>query len=152
MKRSPLATSAFALAAAQTAIFTPLSATAEPAQGWDLLQNIKITEEVVDGELQKVKLYPVRMRDGISEYELTGYVRKVTRPRKEFETFYLISDMGFCPWCGSLDHGAAVQVNLAEAILDLEDGDRITVRGALAPVADPEDDDYAALHKAEIVS
>ena len=51
MKRSPLSTSAFALAAAHTALVMPSIAHAGAEEGWDLIQQIEVKEDFVDGEL-----------------------------------------------------------------------------------------------------
>ena len=43
--------------------------------------------------------------------------------------------MGFCPFCGSPEHGTNLQVTMAEPLTGYVEGSRITVRGAV-PLAD----------------
>lgn len=108
--RKRLSTSTMALATAQAAILAPLLPSMAIAEGADIL-------------------LPVDLGLANAQSEVTGKVF-LTRADAEVSEFILISDMGFCPWCGSADHGIAVEVQL-EAPMALEHGTQITVSGAL---------------------
>ncbi|MEM1232525.1 MAG: hypothetical protein AAGH70_00235 [Pseudomonadota bacterium] len=103
-------TSTMALATAQVAIVAPLLPSVATAQGGD-------------------RLLPADLEAADASSEVTGKVF-LTRADAEVSEFILVSDMGFCPWCGSADHGIAVEVQLDEP-LALEHGAQITVSGAL---------------------
>ena len=146
---SKLATSAVALATAQTAVLMPLVSHAQP-EGWQLIQQIEITEQIEGDRYLVKKVFPSEMRDGIEQFDLTGYVMLMSNP-EGVETFMLVSDMGFCPWCGELDHGASLEIRLEAPVAMLNDGDKVTVRGALLPVKDPESGQYALMERAQIL-
>ncbi|MEM6277481.1 MAG: hypothetical protein AAF714_11080 [Pseudomonadota bacterium] len=105
-----LSTSTMALATAQVAILAPLLPSIATAESTD-------------------HLLPVDLELANAQTEVTGQVF-LTRADAEVSEFILVSDMGFCPWCGSADHGIAVEVQLDQAMA-LEHGAQITVSGAL---------------------
>lgn len=136
MKRRLLSTSVVALATAQTALISPLMAATTP-DGWDLLRSVQVQEIMTETTYEVRKIFPAELRDGIEQFDLTGYVVLLWQTENISE-FMLISDMGFCPFCGDPEHGTALQVRLSGPVDVLEDGQRITVRGALEAVSDPE--------------
>lgn len=130
---------------------TALSAAAfADAPGWADLKGITIDEVVTETSYEVKKGFPDRLKDGVPGMELTGYAVPLT-PGAEVRELILMSDMGICPFCGSGDHGAAVQVNLDQPIVGLEEGTRITLRGDMKPVLDPETWQAAVLENAVIL-
>jgi hypothetical protein len=63
----------------------------------------------------------------------------------------LVSDKGLCPLCGSAEHGASLQITLADPIETFDESRRMTLRGALTPVTDPETWQSAILENATIL-
>lgn len=149
MNSNSLSTSVFALAAAHTSLAAPLQA-ATAQEGWDLLNGIEVEEIVTDTSYTVRKIYPDRLENGIEQFELTGYV-VLTWSEENVREFLLISDMGLCPFCGNPEHGTALQVRLAAPADALEDGARVTVRGALEPVRDTETTQATRLTNARIL-
>ena len=119
--------------------------------GWDLLREIEIKEELTETSYSAQKNFPAAMKDGIAQFDLTGYV-VLLWSEGDISEFMLISDMGFCPFCGNPEHGTALQVQLQTPNTTVQDGQRITVRGALEPVYDPETSQAARLVEAKILN
>ncbi|MGV6840701.1 MAG: hypothetical protein ACWA40_10970 [Planktomarina sp.] len=143
----------FGLAAAQTALIAPLSpalANTDAEAAWDVIRSVDVQEIVTDTTYEARKTFPDVLANGINGFELTGFVM-LTLSEENVEEFILVSDMGACPYCGSGDHGATVQVKLGNAADRLQDGARITVQGALMPVYDPETWQSTILENARIV-
>ncbi|PTQ72539.1 hypothetical protein [Celeribacter persicus] len=118
--------------------------------GWDMLKGITIEEIVTETTYEVKKGFPERLKNGIEGMELTGYAVPLT-PGSEVRELILVSDMGLCPFCGSPDHGASVQVSLNTPIQGLEEGARITLKGDMMPVTDPETWQAAILENAVVV-
>ncbi|AGI67755.1 hypothetical protein OAN307_c21230 [Octadecabacter antarcticus 307] len=104
---------------------------------WDLLAAILIEEIVTDTTYEVRKIFPAAVENGIDQFDITGYVVPLTNG-PEITDFILVSDMGFCPFCGSPEHGTSLQVTMADPLTGFEEGSRITLRGALQAVTDPE--------------
>lgn len=136
------------------ALATALGATATGAlagnDGWQLLQGITIDEIVTDTSYEVKKGYPEHLENGIPGMQLTGYAVPLT-PGDEIRELVLVADMGICPFCGGLDHTATIQVNLDQPIVGLEEGTRITLRGDMEPVRDPETWQAVRLNNAVLV-
>lgn len=127
------------------------SAETTQPDGWHLLNQIGIDEIVTETTYEVRKTFPTAMQDGAMEIEITGYA--VPRlPGAMVQELILMSDMGSCPMCGSLDHGANLQVVLNDAIPAFEDGTRLSLRGMLVPVTDTETWQAAILQDARIVT
>ncbi|WP_417264070.1 hypothetical protein [Celeribacter sp.] len=145
-----MSVSRIALTASMTA---GLSATAFPvfaeAPGWDLLKGITIDEVVTETTYEVKKGFPERLKNGVKGMELTGYAVPLT-PGADISELILVSDMGLCPFCGSGEHGASVQVSLNSPIQGLEEGARVTIKGDMMPVLDPETWQAAVLQNAVI--
>ncbi|WP_394177318.1 hypothetical protein [Yoonia maritima] len=135
-----------------TALTVALSTvtTAVWADDWDLLRGITVDEVVTDTSYTVTKTFPSEIKDGREGMVLTGYVMPIT-PGSEISELILVSDMGFCPFCGDPSHGASVQVSLETPIPALEEGTRITLRGDMKPVLDPQTWNAAVLENAVIV-
>lgn len=110
---------------------------AESSPAWDLLASIEIEEIVTETSYEVRKIFPAAVENGIDQFDITGYIVPLS-DGPGITDFILISDMGFCPFCGSPEHGTNLQVSMAEPLVGYEEGSRITVRGALEPVTDPE--------------
>ena len=82
--------------------------------------------------------------------EISGYAFPML-PGETIRELILVSDMGLCPLCGEGDHGANLQVTLAEPITNFDEAVRITLKGDLKAVTDPETWQAAILEDAQII-
>lgn len=137
-------TSLLALAAFAVPI-TPLWANDDP---WALLAAIEVDEIISDTSYTVKKTYPDAIRNGAQEFRITGYAVPMF-PGVAGRDLLLVSDMGDCPFCGQPDHGASLQIQLDEDVL-IDEGQRISVIGALELVDDPETWQAAILRGARI--
>jgi hypothetical protein len=103
---------------------------------WDLLAAIEIEEIITDTSYEVRKVFPSALENGVEQFDISGYLVPLS-DGAEISDFILISDMGFCPFCGSPEHGTSLQVSMADPI-PFEEGKRVTLRGALETVTDPE--------------
>lgn len=128
-------TSTLALAAPLTLGVSAVWADDSAAQ-WDLLAAIEIEEIITDTSYEVRKVFPSAIENGVEQFDISGYLVPLA-DGAEISDFILISDMGFCPFCGSPEHGTSLQVTMADPIQFVE-GERVTLRGALETVTDPE--------------
>jgi hypothetical protein len=126
--------------------------TAAIAEGdpWALLDAIAIEEIATDTTYEVRKTFPPALRDGQRDFRISGYAVPLT-PGRNVTELVLVSDMGLCPFCGSAEHGASLQVVLDEPIAGLEEGARISLVGDLAMVTDPMTWQAAVLRNARLV-
>ncbi len=115
---------------------------------WALLDQITIDEQVSADSYVVKKTFPLAIQNGVKEFRITGYAMPLT-PGNQVRDLILVADMGNCPFCGSPDHGATLQVELDNPI-QIEEGQRISVVGALEPVTDPETWQSAILRGASL--
>lgn len=134
MKR--LSVSAAALSAPFA--FAAGSAWSDETTSWDLLAAIEIEEIVTDTSYEVRKVFPSAVENGIEQFDITGYVVPLYGEGNAITDLILVSDMGFCPFCGSPEHGTNLQVTMAEPLVGFEEGSRITLRGSLQAVTDDE--------------
>lgn len=114
----------------------PLAAAAQASpDAWHLLGQIEVTEHETADSWSATKRYPAELENGADEFEITGYLVPVGW-EEETRDFMLVSALGQCPFCGSGDHGTAIEVQLADPLPISEEGKRATLRGALTPVRD----------------
>lgn len=128
--------SALALLAAPLAL--PGAAHAETAAdpAWHLLGQIE-TQEVVQGDdWHVVKRFPAEIAGGADVFEISGYLIPVGW-EAETRDFMLVSDLGQCPFCGSGEHGTAIEVRLADPLPVMDEERHARLRGALRLVTDP---------------
>lgn len=144
MKRHHLALSAIAIG-------TGAHSASADVDSWHLLNEIDREEIVTDTSYEVRKNFPDALSKGAIEFEITGYAAPLT-PGDLISDLILVSDMGSCPFCGSLDHGASLEVTLAEAIPAFDENTRLSLRGTLEPVTDPETWQAAVLRNARIVA
>jgi hypothetical protein len=147
MKRHHLALSAIAIGGG-TAVAHAASTNEE---NWHLLNEIDRMEIITETTYEVRKIYPEAFDKGAIDFEVTGYAVPLT-PGDMISELILLSDMGTCPFCGSLDHGVSLEVALAEAIPTFDEALRISVRGSLEKVTDPETWQAAILRNATIVT
>lgn len=142
------ATSSLALSFA----FGTLATTAALASDdpWALLSGVAIDEKIDGDSYTVTKVFPAEIENGIKDFFITGYAVPLT-PGERVSELMLVSDMGNCPFCGSGDHGVSLQVELDEPIIGLEEGTRISLRGALEPVHDTETWQSTILRAARVV-
>ncbi|MBM1219387.1 hypothetical protein JQU17_04200 [Ponticoccus sp. SC2-23] len=119
--------------------------------GWDLLKSIGLEEIVTETSYEVRKSFPESLEAPVEGFSLTGFVVPLWNDGA-IKDFILVSDMGFCPFCGDPEHGTAVQVELDIPMSELEEGMRITVQGVLEPVLDPETMQSVRLVQAAVVS
>ncbi|MEL6960226.1 MAG: DUF3299 domain-containing protein [Pseudomonadota bacterium] len=105
---------------------------------WDLLKQIEVQEYFTDTTYEVRKIFPAAVENGIEQFDITGYMVPLYGDDTGITDFILVSDMGFCPFCGSPEHGTNLQVTMAEPLTGYVEGSRITVRGALEAVTDSE--------------
>lgn len=119
---------------------------------WTLMNDIGIEEIVTETSYEVRKTFPAALAEGAEiEVSITGYATPAL-PGDTIRELLLVSDMGLCPFCGSQDHGAALQVSLAEPIPVIAESTRLTLKGTLAPVTDPTTWQSVILKDAEIVA
>lgn len=108
----------------------------DSAAQWDLLAAIEVEEIITDTTYEVRKVFPSALENGVEQFDISGYLVPLS-DGAVITDFILISDMGFCPFCGSPEHGTSLQVSMADPI-PFQDGKRVTLRGALETVTDPE--------------
>jgi hypothetical protein len=144
-------TSKFALFAAMgSAIGTGATVAQADTDAWQLLEEIKINEIVTETTYEVQKTFPERMEERGEGILISGYAFPML-PGETIRELILVSDMGLCPLCGNGDHGANLQVTLAEPITTFDESTRITLRGNLKAVTDPETWQAAILKDAQII-
>lgn len=117
---------------------------------WAVLSAIQIDEITSDGAYRVVKTYPAEIENGVEKFAITGFAMPLTlEPGAPTTELMLVSDMGDCPFCGAPDHGGQLQVELENPVV-IEDGQRLTVIGALELVDDPETWQAAIMRGARI--
>lgn len=117
---------------------------------WDLLAQVEIEEIMTDTTYEVRKAFPSEIENGIEAFDITGYVVPLS-DGPEITDFILVSDMGFCPFCGSPEHGTSLQVSMAAPTTGLEEGTRVTLRGALEAVTDPETFQSTIMRNARLI-
>lgn len=137
-----LSVSALALGATQ--------ASAETPDAWSLLSSIEREEIITDTTYEVRKIFPAEVANGIERFDITGYVVPLSEGT-DISDLILISDIGFCPFCGSPEHGTSLQVTMATPVQGLEEGARVTLRGQLEPITDPETWQTTIMRNAEII-
>lgn len=144
------ATSTIALCVPLAFAASPLLAE-ERSAAWDLLAEVEITEIVTDTTYEARKTFPEGMEQGIDGFDITGFVVPFFTDGSEMTDFILVSDMGFCPFCGSPEHGTTLQVSMAAPTAALAEGARVTLRGRLEAVTDPDTMQSAIMRDAQII-
>ncbi|WP_321828923.1 hypothetical protein [Thalassovita sp.] len=135
---------------ATSAAFTAPPALAQ-VDVWQLLDQIEIEEVVTETTYEVKKSLPAEIDKGLQGVEITGFAVP-TYPGETVTELLLVSDMGLCPLCGSGDHGATLQVMLEDPIPGFEAPSKITLRGDLQAVRDPETWQAAILTKASVLA
>lgn len=121
---------------------------------WDLLSQIQIEELVSETSYRVNKTWPKGFEGAMEDTRITGYAVPMFPgiPGDSVKDLILTSDIGLCPLCGSPDHGATLQVTLAEPIIGFEDGQRIALTGTLQRVEDAETWQAAIMTGARVIS
>ncbi|MDX8352302.1 hypothetical protein [Cognatiyoonia sp. IB215182] len=127
-----MSVSATALAAASPALAERIDSPA-----WDAIQGIEIEEIITENSYEVRKVFPSEIKDGVEQFDITGFAVPLGDTSNVRE-FMLVSDMGFCPFCGDPDHGAALQVSLTEPMPFVMEGMRLSLRGSLETIDDPQ--------------
>ncbi|SFJ06515.1 hypothetical protein [Jannaschia pohangensis] len=119
---------------------------------WDVIRSIDVQEKMTETSYRAIKTFPAAIENGVEQFDITGFVIPMDgfEPGAKVTTLMLVSDMVTCPFCGLPDHAAALEVALATP-LDLTEGERITLRGALELNHDPETAQAATLTAAKRV-
>lgn len=116
---------------------------------WKMLADITIEEVVTETTYEVRKSWPERFARDIPNVEITGFAVP-TLPGQDVRELILTSDADICPLCGEGGHNATLQVLLETPITNLEEGQRVTLRGTLSRVEDPETWQAARLVAAKI--
>ena len=136
------------------AFYAALGTTATVAHadtsGWDLIKEIQVEEIMTETTYEVIKTYPQQLEERGKGMEISGYAFPML-PGETIRELILVSDMGLCPLCGEGDHGANLQVTLAEPITNFDEAVRITLKGDLKAVTDPETWQAAILEDAQII-
>ncbi|WP_425098817.1 hypothetical protein [Tropicibacter sp. S64] len=134
------------------ALLAALGAGAASAQPdtWALLGQIEIDEVITDSSYSVTKRYPAALGEDPQVVTITGYAAPAL-PGDMVRELMLVADMGSCPFCGSPDHGAALMVTLAEPVAFTDETRRLTLRGTLKRVEDPETWQAVVLEDAAIL-
>lgn len=140
-----LTVSATALAAA-----TPGMAETVDSAAWDALAAIEIEEIMTETTYEVRKIFPAEIRDGVERFDITGFAVPLGET-ENVRDFMIVSDIGFCPFCGDPQHGTALQVTLAEPIPFIEEGMRLSLRGSLETIKDEQTWQSAIMRDAVIV-
>lgn len=133
---------------------TAIGSGTDNAEVWDLLSQIQIEELVTETSYRVNKTWPEGFDSTIENTRITGYAVPMFPgvPGDSVKDLILTSDIGLCPLCGSPDHGATLQVTLAEPIIGFEEGQRIALTGTLQRVEDTETWQAARLTGARVIS
>lgn len=134
-------------AALGTMIATP--AFAQP-DAWSLLKGIEIEEIVTETSYEVRKSFPNGFDQTIQDFEITGYAVPYALGA-ESKDLILVSDMGFCPFCGDPEHGVSLQITLAEPMMFEDETTRIRLRGTLQRVDDSQTWQAAILENAVVL-
>ena len=140
-----------ALGATTTVTFSASMANAEATSAWDLIKAIEIEEIISEDNYEVRKTFPAGLEEQGTGIEITGYAFPML-PGETIRELILVSDMGLCPLCGEGDHGANLQVTLAEPITTFDESMRITLKGNLEAITDPETWQAAILKDAQIIA
>jgi hypothetical protein len=135
---------------ATTMTFTAPQALAQ-VDVWELLDQIEIEEVITETTYEVKKSLPAEIDQGLSDVQITGYAVPMI-PGEMVQELLLVSDMGLCPLCGSGDHGATLQVSLADPIPGFDASRKITLRGDVQAVRDPETWQAAVMTGAKAVA
>lgn len=137
--------SATALAAASPAFAETI---ASPA--WDALAAIEIEEIMTETTYEVRKIFPAEIKDGVERFDITGFAVPLGET-ENVRDFMIVSDIGFCPFCGDPEHGTALQVTLAEPIPFIEEGMRLSLRGSLETIKDDQTWQSAIMRDAVVI-
>lgn len=148
MKTSPLAFAAV-LGASTAPVFSQPGTASQP-DIWALLGGIQVEEIVTETSYEVRKSWPKGFDAELREIEVSGFAVPMI-PGQTVQELLLASDSGFCPLCGSPDHGASLQVSLTSPVPEFEDGQRISVRGTLVRIEDSTTWQAARLIDAQII-
>ncbi len=106
---------------------------------WDLIEAIEIDEKIKGDSYVVTKSYPddliAMARSG--SFEVEGYFVPVMA-QGSVRQFLMVRDPAECPFCGSSGYGLALEVITKRPVPDMGEFERITVRGTLELVDDPE--------------
>lgn len=149
--RTPIKTSVSCLAlSAPMSLLAGVAMADQSDAAWDYLAQVEVEEFITETSYEVRKTFPANLEDGIEDFDITGYVVPLT-DGPTVTDFILISDAGFCPFCGSPEHGVSLQVSMASPSPDLVEGARVRLRGLLEAVVDPETFQATKMRDAHII-
>ncbi|WP_439155617.1 hypothetical protein [Yoonia sp.] len=136
--------------AAAIAAASPSYAERIESAAWDTLAAIDVQEIITNDSYQVRKVFPSAIKDGVAQFDITGFVVPLGGTTN-VRDLMLVSDMGFCPFCGSPEHGTSLQVSLSAPLPVITEGMRLTLRGSLEPVTDDQTWQSAIMVNAQII-
>lgn len=130
-----------ALAATAAAATPALAEETGTDAAWALVRGVEAREVIRGDDYAVVKRFPAEIEGGVDVFEIAGYLVPLGFGA-ETTDFMLVPEAGMCPFCGSSEHGTAIEVSLAEPMAVSEVGEdattRVVLRGALHAIKDPE--------------
>lgn len=147
---SPYCRNFTTVSAAAIAAATPGIAESIDSAAWDLIGAIEVTEIATATTYEVRKVFPAEIQNGVERFDITGFAVPLSMDGDVSELI-IVSDMGFCPFCGDPEHGKALQVSLVTPIPMFEDGTRLTLRGSLETIDDPQTWQSALMRDAVVV-
>lgn len=117
---------------------------------WSLLSQVQIDETLTADSYSVNKTFPAAFQSEIEGVEIAGYAMPIS-DGTTIRELLVVADMGLCPFCGSGEHGGSLLVQLDSPLFEFEEGARVTVRGTLTPVTDPETWQAAVLSNAQLI-
>lgn len=129
----------------RVALFAMVLALSVPIEGrsedmddiWALLAAVKVREIIDGNEWRAEKTFPAELIARMEDFRITGYIVPVDA-QPYLRNFLLVQDPADCPFCGSGGYGPVLEVNLKRPLSELPEFSRVTVRGPLTLIDDPE--------------
>lgn len=113
------------------------SAAADPFQNWQLLSSVKITETEQNNRWRAEKEFPPALIAASKDFEIEGFYVPI-EAQAYVQSFLMVPDPADCPFCGSSGYGPSLEVTLRKKMPDIAEFSRITVRGQLKLIDDPD--------------
>lgn len=133
-RRTRTATATLAIT---TSLWLAAPTAAEPFENWELLSSVRVTEILVNDRWGAKKEYPEALLAARQGFEIEGYYVPI-EAQPYVRSFILVPDPADCPFCGTSGYGPALEVQLKGRMADIAEFSRITVRGELELITDPD--------------
>lgn len=128
------------------ALAAPLAA--GPFENWELLSSVRVTEVLVNDRWGAKKEFPEALVAAQNGFEIEGFYVPI-EAQAYVQSFLLVPDPADCPFCGSSGYGPSLEVKLKGNMADIAEFSKLTVRGDLELIHDP--DTYMAYRMVDAV-